>query len=254
MPGTGGPRARLGDGGLLFSEGESTIVVFFTREPTFRGSPRRNRSRRVLRPGEGSAVMSHRHGMVLVMAASLLTMTASVVRANVFSMPNSEASVQFVPVGDPGNAARPGHRLALRLGRLYVCDGEIRCDRWAILPVPQRGRGDRHLRAVQQLHGDVRLIQPSGLRRAAVRAVTPTRFRTTPARGTATSPITPAFTHRPWPRQTTHPYSTQRGAMRRGSPTGCKTAAASCREIPAKWPARPRRGLTRWAGPHRSLP
>ena len=64
--------------------------------------------------------MSHRHGMVLVMAASLLTMTAGVGQANVFSMPNGEASLQFVTGWGPRQRRRPGHRVALRLGRLYV--------------------------------------------------------------------------------------------------------------------------------------
>ena len=41
------------------------------------------------------------------MAASLLTMTAGVAQAHVFNMPNGEASLQFVTVGDPGNAADP---------------------------------------------------------------------------------------------------------------------------------------------------
>ena len=41
------------------------------------------------------------------MAASLLTMTAGVGQADVFNMPNGEASLQFVTVGGPGNAADP---------------------------------------------------------------------------------------------------------------------------------------------------
>ena len=47
---------------------------------------------------------------MVVALASVPTMTVGVTQAqvsNVFNMPNGEASVQFVPVGDPGNAADP---------------------------------------------------------------------------------------------------------------------------------------------------
>jgi formylglycine-generating enzyme required for sulfatase activity len=51
--------------------------------------------------------MFHRYGMVLVIAASVSAMTVSVTQAqisNVFNMPAGETSLQFVTVGDPGNA------------------------------------------------------------------------------------------------------------------------------------------------------
>ena len=67
----------MGGGGLLFSEGESTIAVA-PFDLAFRGTPRRKRSRGVLRSGKGSTVMSHRHAMVLVVLASVLTLAASV--------------------------------------------------------------------------------------------------------------------------------------------------------------------------------
>ena len=47
---------------------------------------------------------------MVVALASVLAMTVGVTQAqvsNVFNMPNGEASVQFVPVGDPGNPADP---------------------------------------------------------------------------------------------------------------------------------------------------
>ena len=43
----------------------------------------------------------------ILAAIALMALAATAARANVFSMPNGEASVQFVPVGDPGNAADP---------------------------------------------------------------------------------------------------------------------------------------------------
>jgi formylglycine-generating enzyme required for sulfatase activity len=51
--------------------------------------------------------MSHLQATVLVVLASVLTLAASAVRADVFNMPNGEASVQFVPVGAIGNAPDP---------------------------------------------------------------------------------------------------------------------------------------------------
>ncbi len=54
--------------------------------------------------------MSHRHAMVPVVLASVLVLTASVSQAqvsNVFTMPNGEASLSFVTVGNAGNAADP---------------------------------------------------------------------------------------------------------------------------------------------------
>ena len=54
--------------------------------------------------------MFHRYGMVLVTAASLLAMTASILQAqvsNVFNMPAGQTSLSFVTVGDAGNAADP---------------------------------------------------------------------------------------------------------------------------------------------------
>ena len=43
----------------------------------------------------------------ILAAIALMALAATAAQANVFSMPNGEASVQFVPVGDPGNAADP---------------------------------------------------------------------------------------------------------------------------------------------------
>ena len=40
-------------------------------------------------------------------AAVFLVLTAGVARADVFNMPTGQTSLQFVPVGDPGNAADP---------------------------------------------------------------------------------------------------------------------------------------------------
>ena len=48
--------------------------------------------------------MSHRHAMVLVVFASVLTLVAGVARANLFNMPGAQTSLSFVTVGDPGNA------------------------------------------------------------------------------------------------------------------------------------------------------
>ena len=49
--------------------------------------------------------------------------------------------------GQSGECGGPSHRLSLRLGALRLSDGEVRCDRRAILPVPQRRGCDGHLRA-----------------------------------------------------------------------------------------------------------
>jgi hypothetical protein len=42
--------------------------------------------------------------MVLVVLASMLTLVAGVGRANVFTMPTGQTSLQFVTVGDSDNA------------------------------------------------------------------------------------------------------------------------------------------------------
>ena len=57
-------------------------------------------------------------------------------------MPAGQTSLQFVTVGDPGNApdADPDHD-RLRLGRLRLPDGQVRRDGRPVLPVPQR-RGE----------------------------------------------------------------------------------------------------------------
>ena len=63
-----------------------------------------------------------------------------------------QASLEFVTVGDPGNAADTAVRLRrLRLGRLRLPDGQVRRDGRPVLPVPQRRGEDGHLRLVQQL-------------------------------------------------------------------------------------------------------
>ena len=83
-----------------------------------------------------------------------MVLAATAAQANVFNMPNGEASLQFVTVGTP--ATPPIRAAPVGYGSVpYTYQmGEVRCDGRAILPVPQCRRGDRHLRALQQLHGD----------------------------------------------------------------------------------------------------
>ena len=52
--------------------------------------------------------MFHRYGMFLILLATVLRLVVSAARADVFNMPSGEASLQFVTVGNPGNAAAPG--------------------------------------------------------------------------------------------------------------------------------------------------
>ena len=54
---------------------------------------------------KGRIVMAGGCRMVLVMGANMLLLAAGVGQANVFDMPGGQASLQFVSVGDPGNAA-----------------------------------------------------------------------------------------------------------------------------------------------------
>ena len=62
--------------------------------------------------------------LVVVALASVLAMTASISQAQgVFNMPNGEASLQFVTVGNPGNAADTAH-----VGATARCPTPIR---WA---------------------------------------------------------------------------------------------------------------------------
>ncbi len=49
--------------------------------------------------------MARRHTVVLVVLASVLTLVARVVHADVFNMPAGQTSLQFVTVADPGNTA-----------------------------------------------------------------------------------------------------------------------------------------------------
>ena len=49
--------------------------------------------------------MAYRHAMVLVVLASVVALAVSVGQADVFNMPNGQASLQFVTVGNPGNVA-----------------------------------------------------------------------------------------------------------------------------------------------------
>ncbi len=49
--------------------------------------------------------MAYCHAVVRIALAIMLLLAAGVAQANVFSMPGGLASLQFVTVGDPGNAA-----------------------------------------------------------------------------------------------------------------------------------------------------
>ena len=65
-------------------------------------------------------------GNGFVALASVLTLAAGLACADVFNMPIGETSLQFVTVGDPGNAAerrRERRHDRLRLGRLRLPDG-----------------------------------------------------------------------------------------------------------------------------------
>ena len=45
------------------------------------------------------------HSWMMAGAVALAAMMASITQADVFNMPDEQTSLQFVPVGDPGNAA-----------------------------------------------------------------------------------------------------------------------------------------------------
>ena len=96
--------------------------------------------------------------MVRGLLAVALLASAVSVRADVFNMGGTNpttgtwtglASLSFVTVGDPGNAARPDDRAGYGSGRLHLPDGQVRRDAWPVLPVPQRGREYGYLRTVQ---------------------------------------------------------------------------------------------------------
>ena len=91
---------------------------------------------------------------VLVLAAATAVLTAGSARADVFNMGTGQTSLQFVTVGDPGNAGEQS-RLAsgdstyygavpytYQIGKYDVTIGQY-------VPVPQRRGENGHLRAIQ---------------------------------------------------------------------------------------------------------
>ena len=59
--------------------------------------------------------------------AAMVVLAAGSARADVFNMPAGQTSLQFVTVGDPGNAADtpPAPAYRLRLGALRLPDGQV---------------------------------------------------------------------------------------------------------------------------------
>ena len=87
-----------------------------------------------------------------------------------------QTSLQFVTVGDPGNAADTeldGDPTST-VRCLHVPDRQVRRDGRPVLPVPQRRGQDGHLRPVQS-RDMARTIRRMAITRAGVRAATPTR-------------------------------------------------------------------------------
>ena len=152
--------------------------------------------------------------MVIGLAMVSLALTAGTARADVFNMPAGQTSLQFVTVGDPGNAADHTHRL--RLGRLHLPDGQVRRDRWPVLPVPQRRGEDGHLRLVQRCTWAAAItIRPIGITQSG-------------SPGNYSYSVTGHLQRRrPIVRSSTSP-----GAMRPASATGCKTASPAGAEGP----------------------
>ena len=87
-----------------------------------------------------------------ILTFGLMVTLAASVRADVFNMGGGQTSISLVPVGNPGNAERPGHGQPLRLRGLQLQHRQVRRDAGPVHAVPQRRGQDRHLRPLQQLH------------------------------------------------------------------------------------------------------
>ena len=96
--------------------------------------------------------MKHRSGMMAA-AVALAAMMAGVTQADVFNMPAGQTSLQFVTVGNPGNAADPptGTALRLRLGAYTYQMGKYDVTVGQYCQFLNAVASDRHLRPVQQL-------------------------------------------------------------------------------------------------------
>ena len=86
--------------------------------------------------GKRTAVMSHRHGMVLVGLAGVLTLAAAAVHADVFNMPTGQTSLSSSPSAIRATRRRYQLTPATAQFRLHLPDGRVRCDGRPVLPVP----------------------------------------------------------------------------------------------------------------------
>ena len=138
-----------------------------------------------------------------LMALALVT-SAVTVQADVFNMPNQQTSLQFVTVGDPGNA-RHGYGRRLRLGSLCLKMGtyDVTVGQYCQFLNAVATTGDPY--GLYNI-GMATEFRP-GISQAEVRATTATRL-----------PV-------PTARASTVRSSMSLGVMRRGSATGCKTAS-----------------------------
>ena len=110
--------------------------------------------------GKRTAVMSHRHGMVLVGLAGVLTLAAAAVHADVFNMGGTRdavtgkwaglASLEFVTIGDPGNARDTNYPRGSVPYTYQVGEYDVTVAQYCQF---LRSGSDRHVWAVQQLHG-----------------------------------------------------------------------------------------------------
>ena len=122
--------------------------------------------------------------------ASVLAMTASVSQAQgVFNMPNGEASLSFVPVGDPGNAPDPATGslygsvgYAYDMGKYDVTMGQYCEFLNAVAATDTYGLYNSYM----ALGGYAGYYPTVGIAGLAARGTTPTRCRTPQVRGTAT--------------------------------------------------------------------
>ena len=165
-------------------------------------------------------------------AAVLLGVTAGTVQAQgVFNMPNGEASLQFVTVGDPGNAAdSTGYgsvSYAYQMGKYDVTVGQYCQLLNAVAASDTYGLYNSGM-AVGAYAGYPTVgITQSGSLGSYTYSVSYNA-----SAGAATWPMTPAFTRLRRPRPTTRRSLTSRGVTRRGSPTGCKTGSRVSRRKP----------------------